>query len=212
MACRFEIEDTITRQYRHFNATGTQLEVRLLPPPDNSNPVSHFLASLNDLFRHALQNLNESDMVGITIQNRENQNDKPIRVTFRRKDQLAADVTQYLVQKVSQSNARFNSLDKLIMTLHSVRMPVGFGKRGMKSRGRPLSVMAHLKTNVVKVQATDNCLAYAIIIAIARVENDPNYKAYRQGRKIRPVVQKLLAETGISLTEGGGIPQLMKFQ
>jgi hypothetical protein len=151
-------------------------------------------------------------MVGITIQNRENQNDKPIRVTFRRKDQLAADVIQYLVQKVSQSNARFNSLDKLIMTLHSVRMPVGFGKRGMKSRGRPLSVMAHLKTSVVKVQATDNCLAYAIIIAIARVENDPNYKAYRQGRKIRPVVQKLLEETGISLTEGGGIPQLMKFQ
>jgi hypothetical protein len=43
-------------------------------------------------------------------------------------------------------------------------MPVGFG-RGTKSRGRPLSLMAHLKTSVVKVQATDNCLAHAIIIA-----------------------------------------------
>ena len=59
MARRFEIEDTIMRQYRRFGATGKQLVVRLLPPPDNSNPVSHFLASLNDLFRHALQNLNE---------------------------------------------------------------------------------------------------------------------------------------------------------
>jgi hypothetical protein len=91
-------------------------------------------------------------------------------------------------------------------------MPVGFGKRGMKSSGLPLSVMAHLKTSVVKVQATDNCLAHAIIIAIAKLENDPDYKAYMQGRKIRPVVQKLLAETGISLTEGGGIPQLIKLQ
>ena len=44
------------------------------------------------------------------------------------------------------------------------------------------------------------------------MENDPEYVAYGRGFKIRPVVQKLLAETGISLTEGGGIPQLIKFQ
>jgi hypothetical protein len=69
-------------------------------------------------------------MVGITIQNRENQNDKPIGISFRRKDQLAEDLILTLVQKVSQSNAIFNVLDKLFMTVHSVRMPVGFG-RGM---------------------------------------------------------------------------------
>ena len=62
------------------------------------------------------------------------------------------------------------------------------------------------------MQATEDCLAHELIIAIAKLENDPDYKAYRKGRKIRPVVQKLLAETGISLTEGGGIPQLIKFQ
>jgi hypothetical protein len=84
-------------------------------------------------------------MVGITIQNGENQNDKSIGISFRRKDQLGADVILSLVQKVSQSNARFNALDKLIMTVHSVRMPVGFGKRGMKSRGRPLSVIKKKK-------------------------------------------------------------------
>jgi hypothetical protein len=151
-------------------------------------------------------------MVVITIQNHENQDYKPIGVSFKRKYQLAADVILSLLQKVSQSNARFNALDKLIMTVQSVRMPVGFGKRGMNWRGRPLSVMAHLKTSVVKVQATDNCLAHSILIAIAKLESDPNYKEYGKRRKIRPVVQKLLAETGISLTEGGGIPQLIKFQ
>jgi len=72
-------------------------------------------------------------MVGITIQNRENQNDKPIGISFRRKDQLEADVILSLVQKVSQSNSRFNALDKLIMTLHSVWMPVGLGKRQLKA-------------------------------------------------------------------------------
>jgi len=71
---------------------------------------------------------------------------------------------------------------------------VGFGKREMKSRGRPLSVMAHLKTSVVEVKASENCLAHAIIIAITKVQNDPNYKAYRKGRKIRPVVQEMIAK------------------
>ena len=71
---------------------------------------------------------------------------------------------------------------------------MGFGKREMKSRGRPLSVMAHLKTSVVEVKASENCLAHAIIIAITKVQNDPNYKAYRKGRKIRPVVQEMIAK------------------
>jgi len=62
------------------------------------------------------------------------------------------------------------------------------------------------------VKSSDICLAHAIIIAIANVENNPDYKAYRKGRKIRPVVQKLLAETGLDLSKGGGISELIKFQ
>jgi len=83
MARRFEIGDTLTRQYSRFNAIGTQIVVRLLPPSDDTDPVSHFLTSVNDLYRHTLQNPSDSDMVGITIQNRENENDKPIGISFR---------------------------------------------------------------------------------------------------------------------------------
>jgi len=90
-------------------------------------------------------------------------------------------------------------------------MPVGFGKRAIKSRGRLLSVMAHLKTSVVEVKASKNCFAHEII-SIANKENEPDYKEYRKGRKIRPVVQKLLAKTGIDLSEGGRIPEIIKFQ
>ena len=97
--------------------------VRLLPPYDTTDPVSHFLATLNNLFPHKFKNLSECDMVGITLQNRKNQVDRPIGISFRRKDQLTADVILSLVQKVSQSNSRFNVLDNLIMTVRSVRMP-----------------------------------------------------------------------------------------
>jgi len=64
----------------------------------------------------------------------------------------------------------------------------------------------------VEVKAEENCLAHALIIAISRVDNDAIYKAYRQGRKIRTVVQTLLKVTGIDLTNGGGIPEINRFQ
>ena len=72
--------------------------------------------------------------------------------------------------------------------------------------------MAHLKTSIVEVKAEENCLAYALVISIAKVENDPDYKAYRQGRMRRQVVQTLLETTGIDLSNGAGIPELVRFQ
>ena len=130
-------------------------------------------------------------MVGKTIQNQVNQNDKPIGISFRRKYQLSGEVVWSVFEKVSQSNARFNAFNTLVVTVHSVTMPAGFG-RGIKTKGRPLSVMAQLKRSIVEVKTVENCLAHAIIFAIARLENDANNKAYRQGRKIRPVVKALL--------------------
>jgi hypothetical protein len=50
------------------------------------------------------------------------------------------------------------------------------------------------------------------VIAIAKLTNDPNYKAYRQGRKIHSVVDSLLSTTGFDLTNGGDVPEIIKFQ
>ena len=74
-------------------------------------------------------------------------------------------------------NARFNALDTLRVVLHSVRMPVCCGFRGVKTIGKPLSVMAHFKKNIVQVKTEKNCLAHALIIAIAKLTNDPDYVA-----------------------------------
>ena len=91
---------------------------------------------------------------------------------------------------MSTSNSRSNALDTLVVTVHSIKMPGGFGKHALKSMGRQLSTMAHLKRSIVEVKTEENCLANALVIAIAKVENDPNYKAYRQGRKIRYLMQQ----------------------
>jgi len=113
---RFTIHGEINRQYRRFNAVGTQLTERLLPPSEgeDSNPMSHFLASVFDLFEYALQNCDDSDMVGITISNEVNAADKAIGISFRRKDQITPDVICSVFEKVAQSNARFNPYINLL--------------------------------------------------------------------------------------------------
>jgi len=87
-------------------------------------------------------------------------------------------------------------------------MPVDFGRVALKIRGRSLSVVAHLKRSIGVVKAEENFVAHALVIAIAMVDNDTNYKAYLQGRKIRSVLETLLQGTDIDLTNGGGSPKL----
>jgi len=129
MARRFEIINTNTRQYRRYNAVGR----RLITHSDNSNPVAYFLASVNDLFEHALRDVDDSDMVGITIQNQVNQNDKPIGISFRRKDQLSEDTLWSVFERLSQSNSGFSALDSLVDTVHSVKIPSVFVKMQLRA-------------------------------------------------------------------------------
>jgi hypothetical protein len=89
-------------------------------------------------------------------------------------------------------------------------MPVGFGRVEME--GRPVDVIAHIKRSLIEFKVEENCLAQALVIAIAKATNDPNYNSYRRGYKIRPVVYNLLATTGIDLGQGAGIPEIFRFQ
>ena len=82
----------------------------------------------------------------------------------------AGDVIWSVFEKATHSNFRFNALDTIVVTVHSVWMPFGFGRCTLKSRGRPLSVMAHLKKSILEVKAEANCLAQALVIAIAKVK------------------------------------------
>jgi len=130
--------------------------VRLLPPPEGEdedpNPMSHFLDSVTELFEYALRDIDDSDMVGITVSNEVELTDRAIWISFRRKDQITGHVILSVFEKVAQSNVRFNALDKLVMTVHSVKMPIGHG-RDIATKGRPLDIMVHLNRSIVKVKA-----------------------------------------------------------
>ena len=212
MSQRCTVNGESTRRYSRFNATGTQLTVRLLQTPPNSDPITHFLDSMFDMFEYALGNSDGSDMVDVTISNEVNMQDKPIGISFRRRDQLSSDVIWSLFENVAQSNARFNAMDKLIIVVRSVEMPVEFGHTALKNQGRQPANIAHLKRSIIEVRAENNCLSHASIIAKARADGHPYHQSFRKGNKILPVVASLLEEKGIDVTHGGGIPELIRFQ
>jgi hypothetical protein len=135
MAHRFEIVREIRREYRRFGTVGKQFTVRLNPPSDlDLNPIDHFLASINDLFDRVLQDVQDSDMVGVAIRNEINQSDKPIGLSFRRRDQMSGDVLWSVFEKVSQSNSRFNALDTLTIDVHAVKMPYDSGEMVLRRK------------------------------------------------------------------------------
>jgi len=84
--------------YRRFNAQGRQLTVRLLSLAEgqDSNPTSHFLDSVTELFDYALRDVEDSDMVGITISNEVEVKDRAIGISFRRRDQITGDVIWWI--------------------------------------------------------------------------------------------------------------------
>ena len=73
---------------------------------------------MNDLFEYAIRDVDDADMVGITIRNEGNLLDKPIGISFRRKDQLSDEVVWSVFSKVAHSNGRYNAMDRLIVVIH----------------------------------------------------------------------------------------------
>jgi len=104
--------------------------------------------------------------------------------------------------KVIQSNARFALTDRLEVHLDPVRLPAVNGV--VKTKGRSLDVPSAIKKSIV-VKAAFLCLAHALIIAIAMVNNDSKYVSYRHGWCLEEPVEELLNSSGVDLSNGGGL-------
>ena len=79
--------------------------------------MSHFLASVTELFEYALRDCEDNNMTGVTISNEVNVQDKAIEISCRRKDQLTSNVIWSVSEKVDKYKARFNALDKLVIAV-----------------------------------------------------------------------------------------------
>ena len=62
-------------------------------------------------------------------------------------------------------------------------MPPGNGR--IRTKGRSLDVINAIQKRIVTVNALLNCSANALIIALARVNSEPKYQTYRDGKSLK---------------------------
>jgi hypothetical protein len=69
MVSQYQVLDEVTRQYRRFNAQGTQLNVCLNARPADIiiDPIRYFESCMIDLFEYSLRHVSDEDMVCLAI-------------------------------------------------------------------------------------------------------------------------------------------------
>ena len=69
------------------------------------------------------------------------------------------------------------------MHVDHIRVPAGNGRD--KTKWRLLVILSAIKKSIVVVKAAFFCLAQALIIDMARVNGDPKYASYKDGKCLK---------------------------
>jgi hypothetical protein len=207
----FRILDETSKSFPKFNATGRSLLIKFNCPGEEQDPTTCLKECITALTNYLVDKVPDRDLVGLRYRNTENVHDKVVGISLRRRDQLKPEVVWSVLGKVIQSNARFALTDRLEVHLDHVTMPAGNGKMAEKTKLRSLDVLSAIKKSIVVVKGAFLCLAHALIIAMARVNNDPKYALYRHGKGLMQPVEELIKASGVDLSNGGGLKSFNSF-
>ena len=130
------------------------------------------------IFQHILNDvtdgMNENDQVRFVL--RSIRLETPISIPFMPLHQLTTERVFSHVERVVQSNRDFRLNDTVNVDIIRVEAPQG------SKRKKPRSIVnireyLHKKKSVICIENNDGlCMARALVVAIAKAENEPNYK------------------------------------
>ena len=129
------------------------------------------------IFEHILNNvtegMNEKDQVRFVL--RSTQLETPISIPFMPLHQLTPERIFSHVQRVVQSNRDFRLNDTVNVDIIHVEAPQGSGRKKPRTIVNIREYLYKKKSVITIVNDDDLCLARALVVAIARVEKEPNY-------------------------------------
>ena len=177
----FYLKESVKKHMsKKFSMTATDHTIRF-----NNNTVNNFdLIESHErtyqIFEHLLsdvtEGMDEKDKVRFVL--RSEQLDTPISIPFLPLAQLTPERVFSAVQRVMQSNREFRLNDTVTVDLIHVEALQGSGRS--KRSVVNIKEYLHKKRSVIVIRNNDNlCLARALVVAIARVENAPNYVQLR---------------------------------
>jgi hypothetical protein len=98
-----------------FNTTGQSLLIKFNSPSEEQEPITYLKECITALTEYLVREVPDGYLVGLSIRNTENLQDKAIGISLRGRDQLKPDVVCSLLGKVVPSHARFALTDRLIV-------------------------------------------------------------------------------------------------
>ena len=179
----YHIESRKKYYSKKFDMSATDHRVRFNNVLADFDLLESYESTLK-IFRYLLEEvtegMNPNDQVRFIL--RSEQLDTPISIPFLRVEQLTTERVFSQIERVIQSNQEFRLNDTVIIDINHVKSPQGSGK----SKRTTLNIREHLKEkrSIICINNNDDfCLARALAVSIARIENDPQYVQIRDSKR-----------------------------
>ena len=173
----YEKESVTKHHSKKFEMTATDHTIRfnaVLGELDLIESYERTQAIFEHLLNDVTRDMNKKDQVRFVL--RSDQLDKPISLPFMSVEQLTPERLFSQFERVIQSNQDFRLNDTVTVDIIHVEAPQGSGR----SKRTTLNIREYLhkKGSVITINNNDDnlCLARALVVAVARIEKDPNYK------------------------------------
>ena len=176
----YHIESRKKYHSKKFGMTATDHRVRFNNVLADFDLLESYESTLK-IFHHLLEEVTEgmapNDKVRFIL--RSEQLDTPISLPFMTVEQLNTERVFSQIERVIQSNQEFRLNDTVTIDINHVKTPQGSGK----SKRTTFNIRDHLKEkkNIIRINNKDDfCLARALAVSIAKIENDPKYVQIRK--------------------------------
>ena len=196
----YQLESSKKYHSKKFGMTAMDHKVRFNNVLADFDLLESYESTMK-IFHHLLDDVTEgmapNDKIRFIL--RSEQLDTPISLPFMTVDELTTEQVFSQIERVIQSNQEFRLNDTVIIDINHVKTPEGSGR----SKRTIFNIRDHLKEkkSIISINNTDDlCLARALAVAIARIENDPAYQYIRDSRK------PLQREKAFDLHEAANVP------
>ena len=177
----YEMESVTKHHSKKFGMTATDHIIRfntVFSELDLIESYERTQAIFEHLLNDVTRDMNEKDQVRFVL--RSDQLDTPISIPFIPLAQLTTERIFSQIERVIQSNRDFRLNDTVTVDIIRVEEPQGGGRKRTT-----LNIREYLKEkgSVITINNNDNlCLARALVVAVARIENDPKYRQIRNSK------------------------------
>ena len=181
----YRIKPVREHHSQKFNMTAKNYGVRFNNQLDNVNLLesqNRTYGIFDHLLKDVTEGMNSTDQVRFVLSS--NQLQAPIALPFCSLEELTTEKVLAQVEKVVQSNEEFRLNDTVNIDIIRVQMPQGSGKSKVKRQILNIRDYLKKKGSVITINNKDDlCLARALVVSIARIEQDHRYNHIRNSSR-----------------------------